>query len=254
MGLILQPAEYSGVALRPLVQDILDRVWLCSMSSVNEDGTAHVNTAFFCVDAQWCMYFVSGRNAKHSQNVAARPSVGIGVYDSRQAWDDWKAGVQLFGACSAVHGRDARVASNLYKERFPAYGRWLHTIGLAIGHRNAPAFFRFVPHSVKLLCEESLGEEVFVSVGLSRDWKHIFSHLVSRGRSPPGKWFLGPESSRARLPSGADGTAGRWERLAERWGAGPAGRSVRCALRCGSKGRRRAKGFGALSSAQHELV
>ena len=169
MGLTLQPAEYSGVALRPLLQGILDKVCLCSMSSVNSDGTAHIHTAFFCVDTHWCLYFVSDRDAKHSLNIASHPSVSVAVYDSTQAWDDWKAGVQLFGTCSVVHGQDARVASSLYKKRFPAYGDWLHSVGLAIGHPSAPAFFRFVPHSLKLLCEESLGEEVFVFVRLSQD-------------------------------------------------------------------------------------
>lgn len=169
MGLTLDPGIYSEVALRPLVQGILDKVSLCAMSSVNTDGTAHANTAFYCVDSEWCIYFVSDKEAKHSRNVALHPSMAITVYDSSQGWDDWKVGLQLFGTCSLVDGGDVRAASRLYKERFPAYARWLHSAGLAVGHSSAPVFYRFVPHSLKLLCEDVLGEEVFVAVRLLRE-------------------------------------------------------------------------------------
>ena len=169
MGLTLDLEAYSDVELRPLIQGILDEVSLCTISSVNADGTAHANTAFFCVDAEWRMYFISSEEAKHSKNIMARSSLAVTVYDSRQDWDDWKTGLQLFGACSVARGRDARVASKLYKLRFPAYARWLHGLGRAIGDSGVPALFIFVPHSLKLLCEESLGEETFVTIRLSRD-------------------------------------------------------------------------------------
>lgn len=169
MAVKLDPTTYSGVPLLPLVQHLLDTVSLCGMSTVNLDGTAHINTVFFCIDRDWCMYFVSDKGATHSLNLAARPSLAVAVYDSTQAWDDWKTGVQLFGTCSVLHGRDARRAAALYKRRFPAYAKWLHSLGLVVGDESVPAFFQFVPHSLKLLCEESLGEEVFVSVRLTRE-------------------------------------------------------------------------------------
>ena len=168
MGLTLDPATHSQVALRPLVQRILDNVSLCAMSSVNVDGTAHANTAFFCIDSEWCMYFVSSEEARHSRNIAARPSLAVTVYDSRQDWDDWKTGLQLFGTCSVVRVQEARGASALYKKRFPTYARWLHSLGRTMGHAAASPFFKFVPCSLKLLSEETLGEETFVAVRLSR--------------------------------------------------------------------------------------
>ena len=167
MGLTLDPVTHSQVALWPLVQRILDNVSLCAMASVNVDGTAHANTAFFCIDSEWCMYFVSSEDAKHSRNIAERPSLAVTVYDSRQDWDDWKTGLQLFGTCFVVDGPRARLASALYKKRFPAYARWLHTLGRTTGLGTETSFFKFEPDSLKLLSEENLGEETFVAVRLS---------------------------------------------------------------------------------------
>ena len=167
MGLTLQPEIHSAIELRPLVQRVLDENRLCTMSTVNQDGTAHVNTAFFCTDSEWRVFFISSNSAKHSENIEARPSLAVAVFDSNQDWDDWKTGLQLFGNCAVARGRDARLAAKLYKKRFSAYARWLHGLGRTVGYGNAPLFFMFVPHSLKLLHEEVLGEETFVTISLS---------------------------------------------------------------------------------------
>ena len=169
MRLTLEPESRSAVQLRPLVQGILEDVGLCTMSTVNADGTAHVNTAFFCVDSEWRMFFVSKEEAKHSTNIRERSSVAVAVCRSDQSWDDWKVGVQLFGTCVVARGPDFRVGSRLYKQRFPAYAKWVHALGRASGSSDVPRFFMFVPESVKLLHEEVLGEENFVTITLLRE-------------------------------------------------------------------------------------
>ena len=168
MRLMLQPKSHSEIALSPLVQRILDEVTLCTMSTVNQDGTAHVNTAFFCADSEWRMFFVSSENAKHSRNINERSSVAVAVFDSNQDWDDWKTGLQLFGTCAVARGRDAVLGAKLYEKRFPAFAKWLHTLGRAVRHSGAPPFFMFIPESLKVLHEEVLGEETFVTITLLR--------------------------------------------------------------------------------------
>ena len=115
------------------------------------------------------MFFVSSEDAKHSRNIKERSSMAVAVFDSDQNWDDWKTGLQLFGTCAVARGRDAGVGAKLYKKRFPAYARWLHGLGRAVGHSSASPFFIFVPESLKVLHEEVLGEETFVTISLSRD-------------------------------------------------------------------------------------
>ena len=171
MELTLQPESHSSIPLHPLVQEILDGVTLCSMATVNQDNTAHVNTAFFCVDSAWRLFFVSSESARHSRNIKERSSMAVAVFDSDQDWDDWKVGLQLFGTCTVARGRDAALGAKLYKKRFPSYKKWLHELGRAVGHSGAPPFFMFIPHSLKVLHEDVLGEEMFVTITLSRNSK-----------------------------------------------------------------------------------
>ena len=154
MKLMLAPELHSSVPLRPIVQGILDGVALCTMSTVNEDGTAHVNTAFFCADSAWRMFFVSSEDTKHSENIKTRSSMAVAVFDSNQGWDDWKTGLQLFGTGAIARGRNAVLGAKLYKKRFPAYAKWLHAFGRSIGLRSAPPFFMFTPESIKVLHEK----------------------------------------------------------------------------------------------------
>ena len=168
-SLELRPESHSHVQLRPLIQGVFDRVHLCSVSTVNPDGTPHINTAFYCVDAAWRLYFVSQRESRHSQNIAMQSSIAVAVYDSRQEWDDWKVGLQIFGGCRVTVGHEVPFASALYKERFPDYRRWLYSIGDAVGMADLPPFYVVESKSIKLLYEDVLGEENFVSISLSRE-------------------------------------------------------------------------------------
>ena len=169
MGLLLNPQSYSRTELGPLVQGILDEVALCTMSTVNQDGTAHVNTAFYCIDSEWRLFFASEEETRHSENISERSSMAVAVFRSDQGWDTWKTGLQLFGRCAMARGGDAELGARLYKKRFPAYADWLQEIGRDVQDSGLPRFFIFVPESVKLLHEEALGEETFVTIRLSRE-------------------------------------------------------------------------------------
>ena len=169
MELTLEPRSQSSVELRPLVQRILEEVNLCTMATVNRDGTAHVNIAFFCVDQEWRLFFVSSMDAQHSENIRERPSMAVAVCRSDQEWDDWKRGLQLFGRSAIARGNDVAVAAKLYKRRFPAYAKWLDDGGQISEESGRLAFYTFVPESVKLLYEDVLGEENLVTIALSRE-------------------------------------------------------------------------------------
>ena len=165
----LEPASWAGVELTQVVRRILDGVRLCAMASVNDDGSPHANTAFFCVDSEWCMYFLSNIHTRHGRNVVARRSLSVAVYSSTQGWDDWKSGLQMFGVCEVASGYAERVARELYAARFPEYEKWLSDASGRTELEGTGVFFKFVPESLKILAEETLGEEVFVEVQLLRN-------------------------------------------------------------------------------------
>lgn len=169
MGLKLEPAALSTVALRPVVQRILEENSLCTVGTVNPDGTPHVSTAFYCVDGEWRLYFASDEQTQHSKNVEERASTAVAIFDSHQKWEDWKTGLQLFGRCAVARGGQAVKGEELYRKRFPAYAEWLATMERAGGLGRPATLYVFVPESVKLLDEAELGEETFVAMTLSRE-------------------------------------------------------------------------------------
>ena len=169
MNLNLQPEYYREVSLRTLVLEILDSVSLATMSTINQDGTSHINTAFFCIDSDLRMFFVSKKDTQHVRNIQERPTMAVAVFDSNQDWDDWKTGLQLFGWCEIANKKDTILATRLYGDRFPAYAKWLDEIGRCNSPEISPPIFVFVPKSLKILHEKRLGEENFISVNLLRN-------------------------------------------------------------------------------------
>ena len=128
------------------------------MSTVNQDGTAHVNTAFFCADSKWRMFFVSSENARHSRNIKERSSDGGRSVRLRSSWDDWKTGLQLFGTCAVARGRDAGVGASC--TRRDSRRTRVGCMGSAeqIWAQQRAPFFIFVPESLKVLHEEVLAK------------------------------------------------------------------------------------------------
>ena len=59
--------------------------------------------------------------------------------------------------------------SELYKERFADYRKWLHSLGRAVAKSVVPPFYVFRPNRVKILDEEDFGEETYVEAAIMRD-------------------------------------------------------------------------------------
>src|SRR4051812_42116476 len=79
---------------------IIKSTQLCSMATTNADGTAHINTAFFCYDQNLNIYFVSDWHTKHCRNFVERPKTALTIFDSHQRWGTALRGMQFFGKAS----------------------------------------------------------------------------------------------------------------------------------------------------------
>ena len=150
-------------------------------------------TAFYCVDSEWRIFFVSREDTQHSTNIKERPSMAVAIFQSDQTWDDWKVGLQLFGTCAVTGRRDGGLGATLYKKRFPAYAKWLHALGRGIGYSGAPPFFMFSPESIKLLHEEVLGRGEFCKYQFITHMKRV----IEGEREKASSWFFSIESSTA---------------------------------------------------------
>ena len=141
---------------------ILACTQLLSLATVNDDGTPHINTAFFAY-RDHDLFFLSDVRSQHCRNLQKRPPVSVAIFDSRQKWNDDKVGIQIFGRAEACDVKASEVAQKEYASRYRAYRSYLRSLK---GPPD-PSFKFFVIHSEEfvLLDERRFGEEVYVRSG-----------------------------------------------------------------------------------------
>ena len=136
--------------------EILGRVKLGTIGLTQRDGTPHVFTAFIAADERLDVYFISGRGSGHGDLLREEREAAMAVYDSRQEWDDWKEGIQMWGRLRLVEGEEE--GRRCYERRFPEYKAWLE--GEGKGSEKAEVY-RYEWDRVRVLAEAEWGEEEF---------------------------------------------------------------------------------------------
>ncbi|MDP9282051.1 MAG: pyridoxamine 5'-phosphate oxidase family protein [Chloroflexota bacterium] len=158
--------------LRTLALRLLNASTLCAISTVSDDGHAHINTAYFAWSASFDIVWLSAPEAHHSRNLRRRPSVAIAVYDSAQKWGGSDRGIQIFGNARELAGRSAREAERLYGRRFRSHVR---------DELSAYRFYRLRPTRLKLFHERELGGATFVTARVARGgtlrWERTESYV-----------------------------------------------------------------------------
>ena len=162
-----QSDGYSSLEIEQSLSEVLQKNSLCSMATVAKDQTSYINTAYFCFSNQYEIFFLSSKTSNHSRYLLSNDSLAMSVYDSHTPWDDYKAGVQLFGSCSQGNKTQLHIGSELYKKRFPDYKKCLHSLGEMV-HVNHFFLYLFIPNRVKILHEERFGEEIYVEAKIKR--------------------------------------------------------------------------------------
>jgi hypothetical protein len=61
---------------------ILDRISYMVLGTADADGQPWATPVWFATDGQGAFYWVSSPEARHSANIAARPEIGIVIFDS----------------------------------------------------------------------------------------------------------------------------------------------------------------------------
>ena len=146
---------------------VLDETTLGAWATVTSGGEAHVNTAYYSYSEDLVLHFMSHPNSLHCLNVSANSSMAVAIFASEQKWTDPGRGLQLFGRCDQLRGEDAETAERAYGQRFRTYADWKGSLkpgDAALDYR----FYRFVPHTVKVLDEAEFGDAVWVEVQVAR--------------------------------------------------------------------------------------
>jgi hypothetical protein len=145
------------------VFDILNRTSLWSMATISSKNECHIHTAYFSYGADLDCYFVSDTSTEHSRNLLHSPGAAVSVFDSRQPWDSYHRGLQLFGICRRARGREVGKANTVHCARFPDYLKYIDSLSPKERKTSPHRFYIFHPTRIKILDERAFGEEVFIS-------------------------------------------------------------------------------------------
>ena len=138
--------------------EILGRVKLGAVGLTQKGGTPHVFTVFFATDEELNVYFISARGSRHGHLLSEEREAAMVVYDSRQEWDDWKDGIQMWGRLRLAEGREKDRGRRCYEARFPEYKEWLEGEGQS---SEGAEVYRYEWERMRVLAEASWGEEEF---------------------------------------------------------------------------------------------
>jgi uncharacterized protein YhbP (UPF0306 family) len=164
------PTKVDGLTaerVRRCIIRVLDGTTLGAWATVTRSGEAHINTAYFSYSDDLVLHFMSHPHSLHCLNVNANSSMAVAIFASEQKWTDPGRGLQLFGRCNQVRGEDAAKAIRVYGQRFRPYADWQDSLkpgDAALDYR----FYRFVPHTVKVLDEAEFGDAVWIQVQVER--------------------------------------------------------------------------------------
>ena len=138
--------------------DIIGRVKLGTIGLVQWDGTPHVFTAHIAADEGLNVYFISERASRHASLLREEREAAMAVYDSRQEWDDWKDGIQMWGRLRLARGKEEKEGRRCYEGRFPEYKEWLDGEGK---DSERAELYRYEWCRIRVLAEGDWGEEEF---------------------------------------------------------------------------------------------
>ena len=160
-GIPITTSRITNKQIQRSVYQLLAENMLCSMASITAEGSAHINTAYFSYTPDLKIYFLSHPNAFHCQNILSNPSMALAIFSSDQTWGNSDRGLQLFGLCKQVTGREANKADRVYGKRFAKYADWKANLTSDSSGRDY-RLYRFITFELKVFDEKELGTGTFV--------------------------------------------------------------------------------------------
>ena len=87
--------------------------------------------------------------------------MALAIFSSNQTWGSPDRGLQLFGMCKQVTGREASKADRVYGKRFAKYAVWKANLTSDSSGRDY-RLYRFITFELKVFDEKELGTGIFV--------------------------------------------------------------------------------------------
>jgi uncharacterized protein YhbP (UPF0306 family) len=104
-----------------IARTILDSNRYMTLGTADETGRPWVSPVWYAPDGYGRLFWVSDPEARHSQNIAARPEIGIVIFDSRAAIGDGQ-GVYMSAVAEQLSGADLERGIEVFSRRSVAQG------------------------------------------------------------------------------------------------------------------------------------
>jgi uncharacterized protein YhbP (UPF0306 family) len=122
--------------------------------SVVSRGQPSIWTCFLAVDAPDCVSILTSRSSEHGAALGPNSGISMNVFRRPKFWGAPIFGVQARGVVESVGQSRSEAA---YARRFPEYSEWI-----GAGGTTDSSFFSIRFESIKMIDEETFGEETYV--------------------------------------------------------------------------------------------
>lgn len=157
-------SKYSNDELSKSILGILNENKLCSIATVDPDGSSYINTAYFCYDEKLNFYILTDPNSQHCKSIEENDSVAMAIFDSHQSWDDDLRGLQIKGSCKRAKGTKLINGTARYLKRFAGLSEFIkHPDDFAKGALNSRIYI-IETNWIKLFDEKSFGEDTYITL------------------------------------------------------------------------------------------
>ena len=106
-----------------IAREVLDGNLYMTLATADASGRPWATPVYFTADGTRDFYWISSPEARHSHNIAARPEVGIVVFDSRVAIGTAEA-VYMTATAAQVGDDELEACAELYSSRLSAARRF----------------------------------------------------------------------------------------------------------------------------------
>jgi uncharacterized protein YhbP (UPF0306 family) len=112
---------YREQDLASVARDIIDSNAYMTLATADENGRPWASPVWYAAEGYAHFYWVSSPEARHSRNLAARPEVGVVIFDS-QAPVGTGQGVYMSAIAEDLAGTELDLGIGVFSRRSQAHG------------------------------------------------------------------------------------------------------------------------------------
>lgn len=146
---------------------ILEANTLCTLATINKNGTPHANTAYYAVDSDLNIYLLTEPSTQHSQNIARNKNLAMTIFESKQPWGKPHRGLQLGGVCGQVSAKDQEKVFTVYATKHPELLNLVRTSSRLLKELES-RFYMVNTTWIKLIDEQKYGMETHFLIQLKK--------------------------------------------------------------------------------------